>query len=121
MFSTVHFIRVQSKTTFKEYQGRPYFSFVSGGISGVMSYFMVYPLVLLRTWLALDMYKPWYFNGTMPLVHEIKEIDGIKGFYKGMTIGIYGIFAYWGFYFGLYEALKTLFQPSSFLQSFLLA
>ena len=55
------------------------------------------------------------------MIREISKIDGIKGFYKGFTLDIYGVFVYRGFYFGLWEIAREYIKGRHFGVQFLVA
>ena len=86
-------------------------SLASGGLVGVLSLLLVYPLDYARTRLATDIKDGAggrQFRGMVDVYVKTLKSDGIQGLYRGFVISAVGIFIYRGMYFGLYDTLKPL-------------
>ena len=97
----------------------------SGGLAGILSLWLVYPLDYARTRLATDIKAKGgerQFRGLVDLFVKTVRSDGQQGLYRGFTITALGIFIYRGLYFGLYDTMKPLVlgPDSAFLSSILL-
>lgn len=81
----------------------------SGGAAGGISIMVVYPLDFVRTRLAADVgrKKDREFKGAIDCCNKIMKSDGITGFYRGINVAFWGMIAYRGWYFGMYDTGKT--------------
>lgn len=78
-------------------------SVLSGGIAGSFGLVLVYPLDYPRVRLVINLKKApqeSQFFGKFNIFAKIFNIDGIKRFYQGFAVSLFGIFIYRGFYFG---------------------
>ena len=51
-------------------------------------------------------------TGVCNAMRKIWAQDGVRGFYRGMTVSFYGMIWYRGLYFGLFDSGKqALFKP----------
>lgn len=88
----------------------------SGGLAGGISLMFVYPLDFARTRLANDLKSTKkgagerQFNGLIDVYKKTVATDGIAGLYRGFCISCVGIIIYRGFYFGLYDTIKEVFN-----------
>ena len=81
----------------------------SGGLSGVVSLLLVYPLDYARTRLATDIKDGAggrQFRGMVDVYVKTVKADGVLGLYRGFLVAGLGIFLYRGLYFGLYDTLQ---------------
>lgn len=88
----------------------------SGGLAGGISLMFVYPLDFARTRLANDLKNTKkgagerQFNGLIDVYKKTVTSDSIVGLYRGFCISCVGIIIYRGFYFGLYDTIKEVFN-----------
>ncbi len=85
-------------------------SILAGGSAGASTLMLTYPLDYARTRLSSDVgasAKDRQFTGLMDCLKKSVAADGIKGPYKGVVISVIGCFIYRGFYFGVYDILKS--------------
>ena len=81
----------------------------SGGLVGVVSLLLVYPLDYARTRLATDIKDGVggrQFRGMVDVYVKTVKADGVLGLYRGFLVAGLGIFLYRGLYFGLYDTLQ---------------
>ena len=77
--------------------------FLSGGLAGVASTAIFYPLDFVRTRIAADIgnsISEREFTGVRNCFAQIYQKEGVAGFYKGLSIALFVVFFYRGFYFG---------------------
>ena len=79
--------------------------FIAGGLAGVLSSTIIFPLDTLKTRLALR--KTDQYRGIVDAATSIYRKEGIKVFYRGLTPNILGIIPYSGIELALYETLKN--------------
>jgi len=103
-------------TKFDSYALKLSKNLASGGIAGAISLMFVYPLDFARTRLANDLKSikkgvgERQFNGLIDVFKKTVATDGIVGLYRGFCISCVGIIIYRGFYFGLYDTIKEIFN-----------
>ena len=81
----------------------------SGGLAGVLSLLLVYPLDYARTRLATDIKDGAggrQFRGLLDVYVKTVKADGVQGLYRGLLVAGLGIFLHRGLYFGLYATLQ---------------
>uniref|UniRef100_A0A1I7ZYH8 ADP/ATP translocase n=2 Tax=Steinernema glaseri TaxID=37863 RepID=A0A1I7ZYH8_9BILA len=83
---------------------------VGGGLSGVVTYCIIYPLDFIRTRLAIDMGKgaSREFTGFIDCSRKIVKVDGVVGLYRGFYPSLQYIFIFRSVYFGLFDSGKVL-------------
>jgi solute carrier family 25 (adenine nucleotide translocator) protein 4/5/6/31 len=92
---------------------------IGGGLAGGGSLAFVYSLDYARTRLANDLKSSKKgaaereFTGLFDVYRKTWNSDGFAGLYRGFVISFVGIFIYRGFYFGLYDSIMPLFDPST--------
>lgn len=77
--------------------------FLSGGLAGVASTTIFYPLDFVRTRLATDVGKftnEREFTGVRSCFSTIYRKEGVAGLYRGLTLALFVVFFYRGIYFG---------------------
>ncbi|CAH0564381.1 unnamed protein product [Brassicogethes aeneus] len=88
---------------------------LSGGLAGVTTGTILYPLEFCQTKITSDFGSDKGFKtdkvareytGLFNCVGKVYRKEGYKGYFKGWHVEILGIFLYRGLYFGLYEMLK---------------
>ena len=87
--------------------------FVTGGLAGVTSMCLLYPLEVIRTRFAVRN------NGFYNFAMVSYKLHGIQGFYKGMGISLLGAGVHRALWFGLFDNGKTLLFPDSRNANFL--
>ncbi|KAI9470385.1 putative carrier protein [Coemansia mojavensis] len=95
-----------------------------GGLTGLTSVFLVYPLDLVRTRMALDVGSTRQFTGLWNCMSTIYTAGGLSSLYYGFVPTALGYFVYRGLYFGLYDtARQTILKENSpsFFKSWLVA
>ena len=78
--------------------------FVAGGLAGVLSSTIIYPLDTFKTRLVLR--KTGQYRGIVDAVTKIYRNEGARVFYRGLLPNIVGIIPYSGIELALYETLK---------------
>uniref|UniRef100_A0AC35UB94 ADP/ATP translocase n=1 Tax=Rhabditophanes sp. KR3021 TaxID=114890 RepID=A0AC35UB94_9BILA len=100
---------------------------LAGGLAGVVTFAIIYPLDFARTRLAIDMgrKKNREFNGLYDCIKKIAKADGVGGLYRGLSPSLAYIFIYRGSYYGFFDSGKAIFgnknKEFTFLNAFLLA
>ncbi|SCU86533.1 LAME_0D06568g1_1 [Lachancea meyersii CBS 8951] len=83
-------------------------TYIAGGLGGVMAQFSVYPVDTLKYRVQcapLDTHQ----KGTQLMIETAKQMykeGGLKLFYRGVTVGVMGIFPYAALDLGTFSALK---------------
>ncbi|KAG5437621.1 hypothetical protein PCANB_000658 [Pneumocystis canis] len=81
-------------------------TFISGAAAGAAGTLISYPFDLLRTRFAAQGKRKLYFS----ILHSIRSIyisEGIKGFYRGISVSLIQIIPYMGIVLGIYENTKA--------------
>jgi len=78
--------------------------FVSGGIGGITSQLSIYPIETLKTQMMSSTGEP---NRTLALAAKrIWALGGLKAYYRGLGVGLVGVFPYSAIDMSTFEALK---------------
>ncbi|GKV10062.1 hypothetical protein SLEP1_g21481 [Rubroshorea leprosula] len=80
--------------------------FVGGGLAGITSASVTYPLDLVRTRLAAQT-STVYYRGIWHAFHTICREEGFLGFYKGLGATLLGVGPSIAISFSVYEALRS--------------
>ncbi|KAE9551139.1 hypothetical protein FO519_005648 [Halicephalobus sp. NKZ332] len=83
---------------------------MAGGLSGMATFTVIYPLDFTRTRLAIDMGKhkaDREFLGLVDCFYKIAKADGILGLYIGFIPSLQYIFMYRSVYYGLFDSVKS--------------
>lgn len=83
-------------------------SFVAGATAGTAATTVTYPLDLLRTRFAAQGTERVYAS-LRASVRDIREHEGWRGLFRGLTAGVGQIVPYMGLFFSLYESFKPMF------------
>lgn len=99
---------------------------LAGGIAGMGSTLIVYPLDFARTRMGVDVGKKGatQFNSLTHCLTSIIKTDGIRGVYQGVGISLISIFSYRAMYFGSWDSAKGMikdYDKQSFFFKFLVA
>ena len=88
-----------------------FLSIVSGGMTGIISLFALYPLEVARIRITNDVKslpERRFKGGFGDVFKQILATDGVRGLYRGVLISSCGIFLYRGLYFGFYDSFKSI-------------
>ncbi|OCH92951.1 mitochondrial carrier [Obba rivulosa] len=85
--------------------------FISGGIGGITSQLTIYPIETLKTQMMSN-------TGTQKrtllcAARHVWRMGGIRAFYRGLTIGLIGVFPYSAIDMSTFEALKLAYLRST--------
>jgi solute carrier family 25 (mitochondrial phosphate transporter), member 23/24/25/41 len=82
--------------------------FISGGISGMASQFFVYPLDTLKFRMQCETVQGGLHGNRLILAtaHKMWRETGIRAFYRGLPMGLVGMFPYAAIDLGTFEYLK---------------
>ncbi|KAL9315433.1 hypothetical protein ACSQ67_016434 [Phaseolus vulgaris] len=83
--------------------------FVGGGLSGITSATVTYPLDLVRTRLAAQR-SAIYYRGISHAFNTICREEGFSGFYKGLGATLLGVGPSIAISFSVYEGLRSFWQ-----------
>ena len=83
-------------------------NFLKGGLAGMCSMSITYPLEYARTRLINDIVIDGkkQFNNLLEVFTKTYKTDGLQGFFRGFMASIFSVFLYRGLYFGGYDLLK---------------
>ncbi|CAE6419207.1 unnamed protein product [Rhizoctonia solani] len=84
--------------------------FISGGFGGITSQLAIYPIETLKTQMMSAT------GGRQPVLPAIKRLlamGGVRAFYRGLTIGLIGVFPYSAIDMSTFEALKLAYVRST--------
>ncbi|EOO00393.1 putative calcium dependent mitochondrial carrier protein [Phaeoacremonium minimum UCRPA7] len=90
----------------------PYSRFVAGGLAGMTAQFCVYPLDTLKFRLQCETVEGG-LTGNALLVQTAKKMyanGGVRSAYRGLTMGLIGMFPYSAIDMGTFEFLKSTFK-----------
>ncbi|KAI6350666.1 hypothetical protein MCOR25_010493 [Pyricularia grisea] len=90
----------------------PYSKFVAGGVAGMVAQFCVYPLDTLKFRLQCETVQGGP-TGNALLVQTAKRMyatGGVAAAYRGVTMGLVGMFPYSAIDMGTFELLKTTYR-----------
>lgn len=101
-------------------------SLLAGGVAGMGSALVVYPLDFARTRMGVDVGHGthYQFNSLQHCLSSIVRSDGLRGIYQGIGPSLVSVFTYRSMYFGLWDSAKTLlpeYERRPFLFKFLVA
>ncbi|CAA7259826.1 unnamed protein product [Cyclocybe aegerita] len=85
--------------------------FLSGGIGGLSSQLSIYPIETLKTQMMSNtgLHKRTIFSA----MRHIYSLGGVRAYYRGLTIGLIGVFPYSAIDMSTFEALKLAYQRST--------
>ncbi|KAG8903969.1 hypothetical protein FRB99_002448 [Tulasnella sp. 403] len=88
--------------------------FVSGGIGGIVSQFSIYPLETLKTQM---MSSDGRVNNTMAVaMKRTWALGGLRAYYRGLAIGLLGVFPYSAIDMSTFDSLKLIYTRSTGIQ-----
>ncbi|KAF8655237.1 hypothetical protein AX16_003142 [Volvariella volvacea WC 439] len=84
--------------------------FLSGGIGGISSQLSIYPMETLKT----QMMSTTTQKRTLAsAIRHVWSLGGVRAFYRGLTIGLIGVFPYSAIDMSTFEALKLTYLRST--------
>lgn len=86
--------------------------FIAGGIGGITSQLSIYGLETLKTRVQSELGPS---RGMSQVVNTMKVMwrqGGLRSYYRGLTLGLVGVFPYSAIDMGTYETLKTTYCKS---------
>ncbi|KAF8165282.1 mitochondrial carrier [Crassisporium funariophilum] len=85
--------------------------FLSGGIGGISSQLSIYPIETLKTQMMSNTGEQ---KRTMAAaIRHLWGLGGVRAYYRGLTIGLVGVFPYSAIDMSTFEALKLAYQRST--------
>lgn len=87
-------------------------TFISGGIGGVVAQFTVYPIDTLKFRIQCESLSSKHLTGNALIFKTMKDMwneAGFRMFYRGIGVGVCGIFPFAAIDLGTFEALKRAF------------
>ena len=95
----------------KEHDHRTHMLLLCGGLAGMTSSIMCYPLDLVRAILTVQTTKKHY-NGMGDALSRIYSKEGVRGLYKGLIPSLMGIAPYVAINFAAFDFFKEIYLPS---------
>ncbi|CAE6405214.1 unnamed protein product [Rhizoctonia solani] len=84
--------------------------FISGGFGGITSQLAIYPIETLKTQM---MSATGGRQLVLPAIKRLWAMGGTRAFYRGLTIGLVGVFPYSAIDMSTFEALKLAYVRST--------
>lgn len=84
--------------------------FLSGGIGGITSQLSIYPLETLKTQMMSNIGVKRTFAQAM---RQLYSMGGMRAYYRGLTVGLTGVFPYSAIDMSTFEALKLAYLRST--------
>lgn len=90
----------------------PYSKFIAGGMAGMIAQFCVYPLDTLKFRLQCETVEGGLKGNALLLqtARKMMATGGVRAAYRGITMGLIGMFPYSAIDMGTFELLKTTFR-----------
>ncbi|OCF44486.1 solute carrier family 25 (mitochondrial phosphate transporter), member 23/24/25/41 [Kwoniella heveanensis CBS 569] len=87
--------------------------FIAGGIGGITSQFAIYGLETLKTRIQSEIGPAQGWRQVKDTAQGMWRSGGIRAYYRGLTLGLVGVFPYSAIDMGTYETLKTTYCRST--------
>ncbi|WVQ83428.1 hypothetical protein IAT38_005569 [Cryptococcus sp. DSM 104549] len=87
--------------------------FISGGVGGITSQFAIYGLETLKTRIQSELGPAQNWRQVVSTARNMWKAGGLKSYYRGLTLGLVGVFPYSAIDMGTYETLKTAYCRST--------
>ncbi|ODN76545.1 hypothetical protein L202_05207 [Cryptococcus amylolentus CBS 6039] len=87
--------------------------FISGGVGGITSQLSIYGLETLKTRIQSDIGPNEGWRQVKRTAGEMWRAGGVRTYYRGLTLGLVGVFPYSAIDMGTYETLKTAYCTSA--------
>ncbi|KAG8966447.1 hypothetical protein FRC03_011985 [Tulasnella sp. 419] len=88
--------------------------FISGGVGGIISQFAIYPLETLKTQMMSS--SKGAKNSMREAAIRTWKLGGVQAYYRGLAIGLLGVFPYSAIDMSTFESLKLIYIKSSGVQ-----
>ncbi|KDR83676.1 hypothetical protein GALMADRAFT_110441 [Galerina marginata CBS 339.88] len=85
--------------------------FLSGGIGGISSQLSIYPIETLKTQMMSNTGQEK--RSLVSAMRHLWHLGGVRAYYRGLTIGLVGVFPYSAIDMSTFEALKQAYQRST--------
>ncbi|KIJ56889.1 hypothetical protein M422DRAFT_238480 [Sphaerobolus stellatus SS14] len=85
--------------------------FISGGMGGICSQLFIYPIETLKTQMMSSTGDKT--RSIASSINRLRALGGFPAFYRGLTIGIIGVFPYSAIDMSTFEALKLAYLRST--------
>ncbi|KAF9485293.1 mitochondrial carrier [Pholiota conissans] len=85
--------------------------FLSGGIGGISSQLSIYPIETLKTQMMSNTGQQK--RHLIDAMRHVWALGGVRRYYRGLTIGLVGVFPYSAIDMSTFEALKQAYQRST--------
>ncbi|KZT12493.1 mitochondrial carrier [Laetiporus sulphureus 93-53] len=85
--------------------------FLSGGIGGISSQLTIYPIETLKTQMMSSTGQ--HKRTLLSAAKKVWSLGGFRAFYRGLTIGLVGVFPYSAIDMSTFEALKLAYLRST--------
>ncbi|KAF9567342.1 mitochondrial carrier [Agrocybe pediades] len=85
--------------------------FLSGGIGGISSQLSIYPIETLKTQMMSNTGE--HKRTLLSAIRHVWRLGGVRAYYRGLTIGLVGVFPYSAIDMSTFEALKQAYQKST--------
>ncbi|CAI5454331.1 unnamed protein product [Caenorhabditis angaria] len=84
-------------------------TFVSGGLGGATTLFLLYPFDFARTRLAIDAKKDGSkkYAGMVDCLKKIRVAEGFGGWFKGLSSAMQFVIASRAIFFGIFDSIRT--------------
>uniref|UniRef100_A0A1I7U0T6 ADP/ATP translocase n=2 Tax=Caenorhabditis tropicalis TaxID=1561998 RepID=A0A1I7U0T6_9PELO len=84
-------------------------TFVSGGLGGATTLFLLYPFDFARTRLALDTNKDGSrkYKGMVDCLQKMRARDGVSSWFKGLSAAMQFVIASRAIFFGIFDSIRT--------------
>lgn len=82
--------------------------FLSGGIGGITSQLSIYPIETVKTQMMSSSHR----RSLVDAMRSIYALGGVRRFYRGLGVGLVGVFPYSAIDMSTFEALKLAYQRS---------
>ncbi|EFC38724.1 predicted protein [Naegleria gruberi] len=97
----VYLTHVEEMEDNDELKGNPMQYMTAGAMAGLVEHAVMYPIDTIKTYVQ---------SSNQGIFKSIKSIGGIRNFYSGLTVVLYGALPSHAFYFTTYEAVKNILQ-----------
>ncbi|WRT65330.1 uncharacterized protein IL334_002273 [Kwoniella shivajii] len=87
--------------------------FIAGGIGGITSQFAIYGLETLKTRIQSEIGPAQGWRQVRETARIMWRAGGIRSYYRGLTLGLIGVFPYSAIDMGTYETLKNAYCRST--------
>ncbi|TFK43469.1 mitochondrial carrier [Crucibulum laeve] len=85
--------------------------FLSGGIGGISSQLSIYPIETLKTQMMSNTGQ--HKRTLLSAARHVWSLGGVRAYYRGLTIGLVGVFPYSAIDMSTFEALKLAYLRST--------